>query len=328
MTAARTKAIITGKAGAEESTSKLLAEWFWVDRWTGSSAFMLPLEPRGLYREMLSQAWRRGARLPNDHEAIQRVVGCTLQEWKRCWPRIEKYWRVDGDSLVNDTQMEVYSEAKARLDRASAAGKRASAVRWSNPSDANSDVRSHVRSHIRQESPPSPSPSPDLSLSPVLSATTSETLSRSEATDPISEKGDDHFQLHAEQHGPVEKPARLVNGKSIPPPDFSPIVLSFPVVGTDGPIWHLREALLDHWQQLYPMLDVAAQSRQMLAWVEQNPSKRKTAKGMPAALVNWLNRAVDRPHGRGPAPISGSLKTAGNKAAIEEFIRRRYGMGE
>jgi len=89
---------------------KMLAEWFWTDRWMGSSASLLPMEPRGLYREMLTQAWRRGARLPNDHEAIRRAVGCTTREWSRSWPKIERYWRVDGESLVNDTQLEVYAK--------------------------------------------------------------------------------------------------------------------------------------------------------------------------------------------------------------------------
>jgi uncharacterized protein YdaU (DUF1376 family) len=66
---------------------KLLAEWFWVDRWTGSTAFGLPLEARGLYREMLSQAWRRGGRLPNDHDQIRRIVGASEKEWRRaCRP--------------------------------------------------------------------------------------------------------------------------------------------------------------------------------------------------------------------------------------------------
>ncbi len=99
---------------------KLLAEWFWIDRWMGSSAFLLPLEARGLYREMLSQAWRRGARLPNDHEAIRRAVGATLTEWKRNWPKLEKFWNVSGEFLINDTQMLVYADAKERQDKAHA----------------------------------------------------------------------------------------------------------------------------------------------------------------------------------------------------------------
>jgi uncharacterized protein YdaU (DUF1376 family) len=124
-----------------------------------SSAFAADGTSRTLSR-MLTQAWRRGARLPNDPEAIRRATGCTAKEWKRCWPQIAKYWRVDGDWLVNDTQLEVYREATARLDRKSAAGKRANEIRWSNRSDIGPDVRA--------ESSPSPSLSPSQSPVPSL----------------------------------------------------------------------------------------------------------------------------------------------------------------
>lgn len=101
---------------------KLLAEWFWVDRWMGSSAFALSIDARGLYREMLSQAWRRGAVLPNDHDQIRRMTGVTAREWERAWPKIQKFWRVDGDTLVNDTQQEIYRDAQGRAERASKRG--------------------------------------------------------------------------------------------------------------------------------------------------------------------------------------------------------------
>jgi uncharacterized protein YdaU (DUF1376 family) len=99
-------------------SDKLLAEWFWTDRWIGSSGRLLPMEARGLYREMLTVAWNRKCKLPADHEEIRRATGCTLQEWKRCWPKIEKYWRRDGDCLVNDTQLSVWATANAGHERA------------------------------------------------------------------------------------------------------------------------------------------------------------------------------------------------------------------
>lgn len=108
---------------------KLLAEWFWTDRWTGSSAFSLSLEARGLYREMLTQAWRRGGRLPNDDVAIQRLVGATRSEWRRCWPIVRRYWRVSHDSLVNDTQLEIWTKALTAQQRASDRGKKGAAKR-------------------------------------------------------------------------------------------------------------------------------------------------------------------------------------------------------
>ena len=114
---------------------KLLAEWFWTDRWMGSRGFMLPLEPRGLYREMLTQAWRRATRigrpeLPNSPEAIRRCTGATMQEWRRSWPIVKKFWRVDGHWLVNDTQLEVYAECKARQESMTNRAIKAAAARW------------------------------------------------------------------------------------------------------------------------------------------------------------------------------------------------------
>lgn len=72
----------------------------------------------------------------------------------------------------------------------------------------------------------------------------------------------------------------------------SPALLTFNVQGkTDK--WSLTQRQVDEWQQLYPALDVIACCRKAFAWAEANPAKRKTAKGMPAFLVNWLNKEAN-----------------------------------
>jgi uncharacterized protein YdaU (DUF1376 family) len=94
----------------------------------------MEMEARGLYREMLTQAWMREAALPNDHEQIRLLCACSLKVWKRCWPKVEPFWVIEGDRLVNVTQVVVYLEAKAAADaayaRAQAGGQaRAQALR-------------------------------------------------------------------------------------------------------------------------------------------------------------------------------------------------------
>jgi hypothetical protein len=106
-----------------------------------------------------------------------------------------------------------------------------------------------------------------------------------------------------------------------PPPPVAVIVLTFPTVGRID-CWHLVEAQVETWQALYPGLDVVAEARQALAWVLASPDRRKTSKGMERYLVNWLNRSVDR-GGQRSLGFAGSPKTAGNKAAMVEFLRRR-----
>lgn len=134
-----------------------------------SSGFLLPLEPRGLYREMLTQAWLRGARLPNDEEAIQRAVAVKRDEWRRCWPVVKPYWRVDGAYLVNDTQLDVYAEAQGMAQRASNRGKKGAQARArASPEQCSSDAQvvlercSSGTQVMLKDKPPSPSPSPSV----------------------------------------------------------------------------------------------------------------------------------------------------------------------
>ena len=110
-----------------------------------------------------------------------------------------------------------------------------------------------------------------------------------------------------------------------PPPDTdpSPVVLTFPVTGEGSPTWPLHDAQVQRWASLYPALDVLAEARACLAWIEADLTRRKTYGGMTKCLVSWLNRSVNSPRGRSPTLITGSLKTAGNKAALTEFLRRR-----
>ena len=113
------------------TVAKLIGEWFWTDRWTGSSAFLLSLEARGLYREMLTQAWRRGAKLPADHPSIKRAVAATEEEWERAWPYVRTYWRETEDGLlINDTQVAIYTETQERAAVAHERAVKAATTRW------------------------------------------------------------------------------------------------------------------------------------------------------------------------------------------------------
>lgn len=88
-------------------------------------------------------------------------------------------------------------------------------------------------------------------------------------------------------------------------------LLVFPVVGPVGD-WPFTEAHVAHWTARFPGLDVHAETRKALAWVEANLRNRKTASGMPRFLVGWFTRAVNsgrasRAPDRRPDPASREL---------------------
>jgi len=71
-----------------------------------------------------------------------------------------------------------------------------------------------------------------------------------------------------------------------------PAVISFPTVGK-VPTWALTRPQIAEWGEQFPGIDVPGEARKALAWVKANPTKRKTASGMPRFLVSWLGRSVN-----------------------------------
>ena len=108
------------------------------------------------------------------------------------------------------------------------------------------------------------------------------------------------------------------------PPE--PAILEFP---TNGPIrtWHLTQRQIDEWSGLYPRLDILAECRKALAWVQAN--QRKTAKGMPRFLNSWLARSCDRMPLKPTIPAKGRSMTAQEiEAASRPFIQTFYKSNE
>ena len=56
---------------------------------------------------------------------------------------------------------------------------------------------------------------------------------------------------------------------------------------------------ITQWTELYPAVDVAQQLRAMRGWLDANPSRRKTKKGILRFINGWLAKEQDK--GRGPA---------------------------
>ena len=100
----------------------------------------------------------------------------------------------------------------------------------------------------------------------------------------------------------------------------SPTALSFPVSG-EGPgfEWDLTEAKVEQYRGSYPHLDVMAECRKARQWCIDNPERRKTPRGMPRFLSNWLARAQD---GSGQR-IGSTPRTASPRAGIGTDDERR-----
>jgi hypothetical protein len=80
-------------------------------------------------------------------------------------------------------------------------------------------------------------------------------------------------------------------------PDPEPPLLDFPCDGEPAS-WALLESMATKWSVLYPHLDIMSECRKALAWIDADPERRKTARGMKRFLVGWFGRAQNRGNGK------------------------------
>ena len=64
----------------------------------------------------------------------------------------------------------------------------------------------------------------------------------------------------------------------------------FDFVLRNNELWLLPQARLDEYKQTFPAIDIEFELRKASQWLKDNPSKRKTSKGMTRFLSGWLGR--------------------------------------
>jgi len=107
-----------------------------------------------------------------------------------------------------------------------------------------------------------------------------------------------------------------------------PPVLTFVVAG-GGPEWGLTGDMLRDFQAAFPGLDVRSELVKAQTRVKHDAGMRKTFKGMPRFLQNWLEQAQNWGRGKSPPP-AGSPRAQGGLPLGQacEFHRRPGSQGK
>ncbi len=77
------------------------------------------------------------------------------------------------------------------------------------------------------------------------------------------------------------------------PPDAQEII-TFPL--NDKTEYPIFDTDFKEWAELYPAVDIMQELRKMKGWLDSNPTKRKTIRGIRRFINSWLSKAQDRPH--------------------------------
>ena len=75
-------------------------------------------------------------------------------------------------------------------------------------------------------------------------------------------------------------------------PASMPPVISLPL--NDKSLHDIFQSDIDDWKELYPAVDILQELRKMKGWLDSNPAKRKTLRGIRRFINGWLAREQDR----------------------------------
>ena len=74
-------------------------------------------------------------------------------------------------------------------------------------------------------------------------------------------------------------------------PESMPPVISLTL--NDKTLHDIFQSDIDAWAELYPAVDIMQELRKMKGWIDANPEKRKTRRGISRFINNWLARTQD-----------------------------------
>ena len=84
--------------------------------------------------------------------------------------------------------------------------------------------------------------------------------------------------------------------------------IKIPVVGTKEKDYDIPQSKIDEWTQAFPGIDVVVQCRKAAQWCRDNPTKRKTLKGVNRFLNTWLSKEQDSPKRNGHTATNGKQR--------------------
>ncbi len=114
---------------------------------------------------------------------------------------------------------------------------------------------------------------------------------------------------------PISLPLRSIPDQT--PARQSTIVAKFPILG--GKEWGLEDWQDTEWKAAFPGVNIANEYAKATAWLNANPTKKKTPRGMPAFLFRWLER--NQNSGRAGTPSNGVPRKIVSYAAAAEESR-------
>ena len=87
------------------------------------------------------------------------------------------------------------------------------------------------------------------------------------------------------------------------------------MITKEGTDWQPTDEQVISWQHAFPDVDIFAELNVMATWLEANPTRVKTVRGMPRFCQSWLSRANQK----GGSPFAQQEQEATGKKPLKTW---------
>lgn len=97
----------------------------------------------------------------------------------------------------------------------------------------------------------------------------------------------------------------------------------------DGSFYDVPLEKIALWRETYPAVDVELELRRMVAWLDSNPTKRKTRRGIERFINSWLARTQDSGGSKGQKEVSRTVGAESqSRGKTRDFYEQFLGTGD
>ena len=93
----------------------------------------------------------------------------------------------------------------------------------------------------------------------------------------------------------------------------------------DGSEFVYEQKFLDAAKTAYPLIEISSQAAKARAWLEANPSRLKTRRGMTKFFNGWLSRAQGDAEKR--RPVDAAVVTTGRDINENDYRPAKWALG-
>jgi uncharacterized protein YdaU (DUF1376 family) len=230
---------------------------FYPGDWLSSKDVMLMTSAEeGAYIRLLALSWLEDdCGLPDDEDALSRLSRLGEAWFKGGSTVLRKKFVSRNGRLYNLRLLEERKKQEEWRQKSSEGGKKSANVRWGKKKRTHNGGYGLVTE----------------CLQPNCNPSSSSSSSSSKRKDVCSER---------------------LKIASSPAADSSPVFVGIPL--KNGKPYPVTEADVAFWEDAYRSVDVRRALKQIAAWNDANPGKRKTARGIRKHITSWLSRDQEK----------------------------------